>query len=376
MKDAQREVNKRWSQTLNHLNQQVQPGVYAETDAFVDRDQAEQALKIPGEIAYVNPGALSKGMIQERTVPAMPHASFTLEEAAQVMLKRITGINPDLHGQDAGRAEPGVVVRLRQQQGLTILKPIFKAYKELRRNLAERIISIVMTYMPIAQMQEIIGRDEVYEIIPGEDGVTPVILHKESGQTMPLQDVKNLSYHLELEETSESQTQRTFELSVLMEMQQGGIMVDPLAIIDKLDISASDKERWVKYITAQQDAQAQAQNNQFEMEQKKIEMQHMREMQRMQLQHEQAMAKLILQAKRDEAKAESDEESNEVDLVDAILRYRSEMARAQQDSEEAHIDAAVDLSKEMIKSQTAIATAKAKETGGSKNEDGRNKSKK
>jgi hypothetical protein len=40
MKDPQKEVNKRWSQTLNMLNQQVQTGLFAETDAFVDKRQA------------------------------------------------------------------------------------------------------------------------------------------------------------------------------------------------------------------------------------------------------------------------------------------------------------------------------------------------
>lgn len=373
IKDAQREVNKRWSQMLNLLNSSSQPGLLAEADAFVDIDQAEQAMKTPGETAYLNPGALQKNMIQERSMPNFPNSIMALEEAAQLMMKRVSGINTDLHGQDAGRAEPGVVVRMRQQQGMTILKPLFREYKRLRKDLTDRVIRIILRYMPPAQMAEIIGRDEVYEIIPGENEV-PIVVHKESGQQFPLVDVKNLNYHLELEETSDSQTQRTFELSVLMEMQQGGFMVDPIAIIDKMDMSASDKERWIAYITQQQEAAAQAQNNQFELEQKKLEMQHAREMMRMQLDNEQAMAKLLLQAKRDKATEENDEEANQVDLIDAILRYRSEMARAQAQSEATHISAAVDVASTVIKAEADLK--KAKMTGEKKNADGRNKSKK
>ena len=74
MKDPQREINKRWSQALNMLNQQVQPGIYAETDAFVDERQAQQSMKVAGDITWVNAGALTGGRIKERTVPRFPDA--------------------------------------------------------------------------------------------------------------------------------------------------------------------------------------------------------------------------------------------------------------------------------------------------------------
>jgi len=370
MKDAQLEVNKRWSQMLNMVVNQVQPGVFAETDAFIDRDQAEQSMKTPGETTYVEKGALSGQRILERKVPDFPTAIMHLEEAAQIMLKRITGINPDLHGQDAGRAEPGVVVRLRQQQGLVILKPLFKAYKIMRKELYKRIISLVLRYMPVEQMQEIIGRDEVYSIASGPDQ-EPIIVHNETGEQVPLMNVKKLAYHLELEETSDSTTQRTFELSMLLEMQQGGFTVDPLAVIEKLDISASDKERWTKYIAAQQEAASQQANNQFQLEAQKLEMQHMREMERMRLSHEQAMGKLILQAKRDIANDENEDAANQVDFIDAILRYKSSMAAVEGSQTETAISATVDMAKEMIK---AKATKEKGDT--KKNETGRNASKK
>ena len=355
MKDAQREINKRWSQTLNLLNNQVQPGVFAEADAFVNRDQAEAAMKIPGDVAYLSPGAIQKQMIKERTVPSFPNAAFALEEAAQVMLKRITGINPDLHGQDAGRAEPGVVVRLRQQQGLVILKPLFRAYKNMRKAIVKRLTSIILEYMPVSQMQEIVGQDEVYDIVPDQETGVPMVMHKESGEMVPLADVKNLQYHLELEETSNSATQRMFELSSYLEMQQTGFPVDPLAILDKMDLSLSDRERWGAYITGIQEAESTAQNNQFELENKKIELQHERELERLRLQHEQAMGKLMLQAERDEDNDQNTDAKNRVDLIDAVLRYRSEMARAQAQSEQTHIKAATDLSKEVIKAEASKA---------------------
>jgi hypothetical protein len=128
MKDPQKEVNKRWSQALNMLNQQVQPGVYAETEAFVDERQALVSMKEAGSVTWVQAGTLTQGKLKERTVPTFPNAPMQMEQFSQDIMKKITGINPDLLGQDRGRQEPGVVIRLRQQQGMTLLKPLFKAY--------------------------------------------------------------------------------------------------------------------------------------------------------------------------------------------------------------------------------------------------------
>jgi hypothetical protein len=114
MKDPQKEVNKRWSQALNMLNQQVQPGVYAETEAFVDERQAVVSMKEAGSITWVQAGAITQGKLKERTVPAFPNAPMQMEQFSQDIMKKITGINPDLLGQDRGRQEPGVVIRLRQ----------------------------------------------------------------------------------------------------------------------------------------------------------------------------------------------------------------------------------------------------------------------
>ena len=240
----------------------------------------------------------------------------------------------------------------------------------MRKELYRRVISLILKFMPVEQMMEIIGRDEVYQIKKGNDG-EPIVVHQESQEEAPLVNVKKLAYHLELEETSDSTTQRTFELSMLLEMQQGGFSVDPLAIIDKLDISASDKERWIKFITQQQEAAAQEANNKFQLEAQKIEMQHMRDMERMKLDHEETIGKLILQAQRDQATEEAEDDANKVDLIDAILRYRSAMAKVESDQQTTAVKSAIDIAKETIKTQN-----NKQNKGKISNENGRNKSKK
>jgi len=279
MKDPQREVNKRWSQALNMLNQQVQPGVYAETDAFVDERQALQSMKVAGDITWVNAGALTGGKIKERTVPTFPNAPMQMEQFSQDIMKKITGINPDLLGQDRGRQEPGVVVRLRQQQGMTLLKPLFKNFNFMKKELFKRQLSIIMSYMPDRQIKKILGQNDRYQI--DEQGVITDMMsaieeqNPETGEVevvgysrqANIRDVRSLEYNVIGEEAPGNLSKRMMELQVLLEMGEK-LPVPPEQIIEKLEISATEKERWNEYIKQQNEQQSQQQQ---EMLAKEIE---------------------------------------------------------------------------------------------------------
>lgn len=263
IKDPQREVNKRWSQALNMLNQQVQPGIYAETDAFVDQAQAEQSMKIPGEITWVNSGAITGGKILERKVPTFPNAPMQMEQFSKDIIKQITGINPDLLGQDSGRQEPGVVVRMRQQQGIVLLKRLFSNFDFMKKELFKRQLSIIMSYMPDKQMMRILGQNDRYEIDP-ETGIiidtNSAIVDEETGNIIDyelkaeIRDVRNLEYNIIAEPSNANISKRMLELEALLEMQER-IPVPPDQIINKLEIAESEKQKWLKYISDQSEAQ-------------------------------------------------------------------------------------------------------------------------
>ena len=275
MKDPQREVNKRWSQALNMLNQQVQPGVYAETDAFVDERQALQSMKVAGDITWVNAGALTGGKIKERTVPTFPNAPMQMEQFSQDIMKKITGINPDLLGQDRGRQEPGVVVRLRQQQGMTLLKPLFTNFNFMKKELFKRQLAIIMTYMPDRQIIKILGQNDRYQIDPQTGVITDMMSARqnpETGETTytrqaEIRDVRSLEYNVIAEEAPGNMTKRMMELQALLEMGDK-LPVPPEQIISKMELAATEKERWIEYIKSQEQANAQQQQ---EMMAKEIE---------------------------------------------------------------------------------------------------------
>jgi hypothetical protein len=262
MKDPQREINKRWSQALNMLNNQVQPGVFAEAETFVDERQAQASMKEAGGITYLNPGGLNK--MKERTVPTFPNAPMQMEQFSQDILKKITGINPDLLGQDRGRQEPGVVVRLRQQQGMTLLKPLFNSLNRMKKGLFKRQLAIVMEYMPDSQVLKILGQNDRYQVFRE----TGEIVDTQNGMKANIREVRDLEYNIRAEEATGNMSKRMMELQALMEMQQQGFPVDPMQIIEKMELPESEKQRWANFITSQQQAQSQQQQ---EMVAKEIE---------------------------------------------------------------------------------------------------------
>lgn len=255
MKDPQREVNKRWSQTL-HLMNHMMPGIYAEADAFVDDRQARASMKEAGSITFVQAGALTGGKIKDRIQAQFPSGIMQMEQFAQEIMKRITGINPDLLGQDRGRQEPGVVVRMRQQQGATLLKPLFKGFKKLQRDLFKRVLAIVGEFMPDEQILRILGQGDRYTI----DKETGMITDQATEMTADLRAIRELDYNLTAEENPGSMTKRMMELALFMEMQNSGIPVDPTTVIEKLSLSASEKQRWLEFIAQQQEAEQEQQD--------------------------------------------------------------------------------------------------------------------
>jgi len=362
IKDPQREVNKRWSQALNMLNQQVQPGVFAETEAFVDEDQAKQSMKVAGDITWINPGAISGGKIQERNVPTFPAAPMQMEQFSQDIMKKITGINPDLMGEDSGRKEPGVVVRMRQQQGLTLLKPLFRNFNFMKKELFKRRISIIMKYMPDQQIKAILGQNERYQI--DENGVITDMASRqqdpETGEEFftrqaNIRDVRNVMYNIKPEQAPGNLSKRMGELAVMLEMQER-LPAPPEAIISKLDISESEKQQWIKYVNDQQQAASQEQEEmkqiQVGFEDRKIKVDEQSNVMDFLV----ALSKIEHMSEKDEknmvtnfAQLQETDKNNVLQFASQIISAASQQDQAEQQMAIDAAEAKMELSQDMAK---------------------------
>jgi len=296
-------------------------------------------MKDPGAITWVNSGAIAGGKIKERTVPVFPSAPMQMEQFSQDILRKITGINPDLLGQDRGRQEPGVVVRMRQQQGITLLKPLFKSLNRMKKELFKRQLAIITMYMPDEQFLRILGQGERYTVDPS----TGILTDSVSGAQANIRDIRNLEYNIKADSAPGSMTSRMLELSAYMEMMQAGLPVDPKIIIDKTDLPASDKLRWLEYIDSQQRAQQEydEQTRAQEQAQKDKELaierednilDYKAEMAKVAQRNERDDKKLVVAAKkaqRDDmvalTKAELDKKELSLEIIDKLMPYIEKM---------------------------------------------------
>ena len=363
LKDPQKEVNKRWSQTLNMLNQQVQTGIFAETDSFVNQAQAEQSMKEPGAITWLNSGALNGGKIKERSIPRFPDAPMQLEQYSQDIMKKISGINPDLLGQDRGRQEPGVVIRLRQQQGVTLLKPLFRSVTNMRKELFKRQLGIIMSYMPDEQILRILGDNERYQIDPTSGMIADMMsVDQESGQpsvVANIRDIRNLEYNIIAEEAPGNMSKRMMELSALMEMQQGGFPVPPEQIIEKLSISESEKQRWLQYLQQQSESQSKQQEEMVQIEMQLKDRELAIEENKNQIAFLLGSAKIKQAATKDEIKKEIEGQKLQATTMVALQQNQMDVTKAQQEMQLKEIEARQKLEADMADNDEAIKVSQA-----------------
>jgi hypothetical protein len=326
MKDPQREINKRSSQVLNLFNQQVQPGVYAEARAFANLDQAEQSMKESGSVTVLQDGAISQKRFIERSVPTFPSAILQMGEYAREMIRHITGINPDLLGMNDKRQEAGIVVQLRQQQGMAILKPVFKAYNVMKEEIFKRLVAIVMTHMPSQQVQKILGEPGRYTIQNG------VLTDQKTGLQANIRNAQNAAYDIDTEPESASLTQNALELATFMEMGKNGMPVDPKVLIGKTNLPVSEKLQWINYIEGQEQASADQAKHEMDMQMQENERKHEIEMRKLDIQLEIAKRKADDAREKDILKVSSDEEKLLAQIArdeqTAQLKYMQIMTQA------------------------------------------------
>ena len=348
MIDSQKEINKRTSQTLNLFNQQVQPGVYAEPRAFINDDQAEQSLKEAGSVTWLQEGAISQQKFMERSVPQLPTSILQMGEYMREMLRHITGINPYLLGMNDKRREAGIVVQLRQQQGMAILKPVFAAYQEMRKQLFERQIRIIMAHMPMTQIKKILGEGDRYQIV--DDAVIQDTL---TNMSCDLSVVGDAAYDLDAEPESNSMTANSLEIATFMELQQAGIPVDPKVIVNKTNIPVTEKVAWINYIDAQMKAGADQADWERKLEERKLEMQHEREMAKIEAnigiserKIEDAKDKDILKSALDERKLQAvvnrDEQTAQIKMAALIAQAKNNDVKAKQEMIRMMLEADID----------------------------------
>ncbi len=249
LKDPNREINKRYSQLLHHLNMSANSGWIADPDAVQDWDALEQMGSKPGvvikkakkdaHLERINPSILSEG-----------HLVMSKEGAAQ--MNQISGVDPTLFGVMPETRESGIAMQVRQKQSITALESIFDNFRTTKQLLGKVLIELI-------QKSGAYSKEEILRIVIDDEEKeykinTPTWQKKMFGIGQVINDVTVGEYDCTVSEAPSNPTARLAKFYAMLEAVKVGIPYPPESIIKASDFP--DKEEALEAIKQANDAKA------------------------------------------------------------------------------------------------------------------------
>jgi len=223
IKDLQREINKRRSQQLHIINTMSHTGWFNPKMGGANKRQLELFGSTPGVVIEYD------AIKPEPIIPKPPsQAHLLLEEKASMDIKENTGINPDLLGYRAERGEPGIVIQMRQQQGMITIEGVVRNFIQTKKILGKALIGLITK-------SGLYSEQEILNIIDLGD--------TQEEQNRKLQAVKNIlnnnqvkKFDVVVATQPSSPTQRIFNFYKLTELIRAGIPIPPNILIKASDV--------------------------------------------------------------------------------------------------------------------------------------------
>lgn len=154
IKDLNRELNKRRTQELRHLNQSANSGWLTPENAWVNRDDVEKFGAVPG----VNLEYKADIGKPERIFPtpiSQGHSQAAAEHKND--MDQASGINPDLLAAQEGGTDSGRAIALRQKQGLVMVQGMFDNLSRSKKQLAKFILSQLSQIYTVERAMRVCG---------------------------------------------------------------------------------------------------------------------------------------------------------------------------------------------------------------------------
>lgn len=157
MIDPQMWANKFLTQALHIVNVNAKGGLLAETDAFVDVEEARDSWAEADSIVELNPGGLGK--VQQKEVPAFPVQINQMMEQAIAAIPATAGVNLEMIAQQTAD-QPGVLEMQRKQQGMTVLAYIFNAKRKYQQEQGKLMLWLITHFLSDGRLIRIGGPEE------------------------------------------------------------------------------------------------------------------------------------------------------------------------------------------------------------------------
>lgn len=271
LKDPQREINKRRSQSMHVLNTQSNSGWMKEEGAMTPEQEnnVRNIGAMPGAIITVAPGALTGGRVQRIQPSNPPNNLLQAVAEAEQDIPSISGINEALMGTDMAASSSGRAIELKQKQAVTQIAPLFDNLRKAKKKITYLLWGkrgrkgLIPQYYTDAKCYRIVGTNGQQQFINVNQ---PAVVNdpiKGVIQTT-LNDLSQGEFDIVIADTPATATQRISQFWSLVDaVSKLGIPGDMVfdILLDLSDVPSKDeiKQRWTQRQEQQQQQVAQAQ---------------------------------------------------------------------------------------------------------------------
>lgn len=238
-RDPQTEANKRRSKMLDIIDSQLNSGWIAKEGSVKNKNSLYRGGQ--GEVVWLDEMS-QPGDLQKVPPADIPAGLFQLSQQMDNDIVEIAGVTDELLGltDDSNLQMSGVLAKLKQGAGLTVLQDLFDNYRLSQKLLGGKLIKMIQKNWSPQKIARIIND------VPAQEFFT-----KKFGK-----------YDISVEESMETPSQRALAYAQLMQARQAGIAVPDSIIIDFMPLQ--DKAKLKEAIEQQEQQQAQIQQQQLE----------------------------------------------------------------------------------------------------------------
>ncbi len=274
--DPQMELNKSKSLEIEYIAQTTAPGYIAEEDSISDEAQFSSETRRPGGIGIVKKGMLSEGRVQQKKVDPPSAAVIQRAMNATELMDKISGMPSSGMVQPSSQAEAATTVALRYHKQRQVVQDPIANFEHAQEQIVRRVVEAIARAMPDDQIQATLANNAKFKVQNGLVVEMGPNQQQPGGPPVPkgraaLRDLRSLHWNIELEHSSDNSTLRMMEFDVMMKMAEGGVPVDPEALVDVSTNSRQRREQLKAYIEKANQSRAQGSQQEAAMFEKQMQ---------------------------------------------------------------------------------------------------------
>lgn len=264
-KDAQRGVNKRYSQSVDIGNKMCAYGWFIDEQTFVDSKEEKAFRK-----KSTSPGFVSKLISTDRPPRQVEGVKFP-SELVELMRLDMEAVSRSMNVivEQGGANESASHLMHRTRAKLKGNEYLFDNMSFAEQKLGRLLVSLIQRYYTPERLYRLVATENSKGDEPVELGGVPFEDISKEDIIEALENVDVLKFDIIVSEAEASPSIRMATSMFLSELAQSGFPVPPEAIFENMDIPETQRRKLMESLAAQQEAEASAGSDQAMAEENK-----------------------------------------------------------------------------------------------------------